>query len=58
LEALAAFVKESGESLRQRLALWPYSSAAGPVERGGVAAVRAADAVSLSYLNYDLACEK
>jgi hypothetical protein len=54
-EVWAVFVKVYVESLQQVLLQRQYSSVVVLVERGLKAAVRWADAVSLSYFNYDLA---
>jgi ABC-type phosphate transport system ATPase subunit len=54
-EVLAAFVKVYVESIQQVLLQLQYSSVVVLVERGLKVAVRWADAVSLSYFNYDLA---
>ncbi len=52
---LAAFVKVYVESIQQVLLQLQYSSVVVLVERGLKVAVRWADAVGLSYFNYDLA---
>jgi hypothetical protein len=57
MQVFAGFVKVAAGWCQQgRLRHW-YSSVAVPGERGGVGAVKSADAVGLSYFNYDFAGE-
>jgi hypothetical protein len=51
--AVAVLMKVADWSSQEVLALGQYSSAAVREERGEAAAVRLADALSLSYFNYD-----
>jgi len=58
LEASAEFARASVEFLQAMLTHCQDSSAAVLVERGVVAAESSADAVCLSYFNYDLAMKR